>query len=276
VSVKKFYLNSNTEYEKEDSVVNYLKKICEQINPFNVPLNIRIVRDPDLNACAFEDGTIYVNIGLLARYDNEAEIAAVLGHEIGHVIKQHNYTSYDIYRDIYEITFNNPYQNRGILSTYLSAKNAFNKLVKQEEESDDISIELLKKSNYNINALSTMVEKFMELEKKSNASIYNQSHRGLFYFRTHPATNKRYDKARMVETNNGKNFLVDSIYFERLKRWAIDETIYLNFLEQEFLTCVELAFNEYLKFPQDPYYLFYLTEANRRALAYYNISNILN
>jgi len=274
VSVKKFYLNSNTEYESEDSTISYLTKICDKINPYSTPLKIKVVRDAELNACAFEDGTIFINVGLLAKYESEAEIAAVLGHEIGHVIKQHNYKSYDIYKSIYQIKFNSPYQYGGPMFPLLSAKNSFNKLVKQEEESDDTSIELLKKSQYNTKALSTIEEKFIAMENKFKASINYRKHKGLFYFRTHPSTDKRLEKAQKVENNGGKDFLIDSTYFTRLKRWAIDESIYLNFLEQEYNECIELAFNEHLKYPSDPFYLFFITESNRRALAYYDIAEL--
>ena len=41
------------------------------------------------NATALPDGRIYLMTGMLAHVDNEAQLAMVLGHEIGHVIEEH-------------------------------------------------------------------------------------------------------------------------------------------------------------------------------------------
>jgi len=49
-----------------------------------------VVDSPDINAFALPGGYIYVNRGLLAYLDNEAELAGVLGHEIGHVTARHH------------------------------------------------------------------------------------------------------------------------------------------------------------------------------------------
>lgn len=48
-----------------------------------------VVDSPDLNAFATPGGYIYVNRGLLAYLDNEAELAGVLAHEIAHVTARH-------------------------------------------------------------------------------------------------------------------------------------------------------------------------------------------
>ncbi len=49
-----------------------------------------VIDSPDINAFALPGGYIYVNRGLLAYLDNEAELAAVLAHEIGHVTASHH------------------------------------------------------------------------------------------------------------------------------------------------------------------------------------------
>jgi predicted Zn-dependent protease len=49
-----------------------------------------VIDSPDINAFAAPGGYIYVNRGLLAYLDNEAELAAVLAHEIGHVTASHH------------------------------------------------------------------------------------------------------------------------------------------------------------------------------------------
>ena len=49
----------------------------------------KIVDSPDINAFALPGGYIYVTRGILALLNSEAELAGVLGHEIGHVIFHH-------------------------------------------------------------------------------------------------------------------------------------------------------------------------------------------
>ena len=56
----------------------------------NLPWTFRVVDDPLVNAFALPGGYIYVTRGILAHFDSEAELAGVLGHEIGHVTARHS------------------------------------------------------------------------------------------------------------------------------------------------------------------------------------------
>lgn len=49
-----------------------------------------LLDSPDINAFAMPGGFIYVNRGLLAYLDTEAELAGVLAHEIGHITENHH------------------------------------------------------------------------------------------------------------------------------------------------------------------------------------------
>lgn len=49
-----------------------------------------IVDAPEVNAFAVPGGFVYVNRGLIQRATNMSELAGVLGHEIGHVVKRHS------------------------------------------------------------------------------------------------------------------------------------------------------------------------------------------
>jgi len=48
-----------------------------------------VLRDPTLNAFAMPNGRIYIHTGLLARLDNEAQLAMIVGHEMTHVTNRH-------------------------------------------------------------------------------------------------------------------------------------------------------------------------------------------
>lgn len=53
-----------------------------------------VVDSPEVNAFALPGGYIYVTRGILAYLNSEAELAAVLGHEIGHVTARHSVQQY--------------------------------------------------------------------------------------------------------------------------------------------------------------------------------------
>ncbi|KAF0164314.1 MAG: peptidase M48 Ste24p [Rhodocyclaceae bacterium] len=55
-----------------------------------LPWRFAAVQSPTINAFAAPGGTIMVTTGMLSRVVNEAELACVLGHEIGHVTRRHH------------------------------------------------------------------------------------------------------------------------------------------------------------------------------------------
>jgi predicted Zn-dependent protease len=54
-----------------------------------LPWTFRVVDDPAVNAFAVPGGFVYVTRGIMAHMNNEAQLATVLGHEIGHVTARH-------------------------------------------------------------------------------------------------------------------------------------------------------------------------------------------
>jgi predicted Zn-dependent protease len=65
------------------------KKLAATSERPNLPWTFRVVDDPAVNAFAIPGGFVYVTRGLLAHMTNEAELATVVGHEIGHVTARH-------------------------------------------------------------------------------------------------------------------------------------------------------------------------------------------
>lgn len=70
-----------------ESVARPLAAVSERPN---LPWTFRVVDDPQVNAFALPGGYIYVTRGILAHMNSEAELAGVLGHEIGHVTARHS------------------------------------------------------------------------------------------------------------------------------------------------------------------------------------------
>jgi len=56
----------------------------------DLPWSFKIVDDPVVNAFALPGGFIYVTRGILTHFTSEAQLASVVGHEIGHVTARHS------------------------------------------------------------------------------------------------------------------------------------------------------------------------------------------
>lgn len=56
----------------------------------NIPYTFRVVDDTNLNAFATMGGFVYINTGTIAAADNVAQLASVIGHEMGHISGRHS------------------------------------------------------------------------------------------------------------------------------------------------------------------------------------------
>ncbi len=56
----------------------------------NLPWQFKVVDDETVNAFAVPGGFIYMTRGILAHFNSEAQLATVMGHEIGHVTARHS------------------------------------------------------------------------------------------------------------------------------------------------------------------------------------------
>jgi predicted Zn-dependent protease len=54
-----------------------------------LPWTFRLIDDPVVNAFAVPGGYIYITRGIMAQLESEAQLASVIGHEIGHVTARH-------------------------------------------------------------------------------------------------------------------------------------------------------------------------------------------
>jgi predicted Zn-dependent protease len=54
-----------------------------------LPWSFKLLDDPSVNAFALPGGYVYVTRGLMTHLDSEAELAATIGHEVGHVTARH-------------------------------------------------------------------------------------------------------------------------------------------------------------------------------------------
>jgi predicted Zn-dependent protease len=73
----------------------YLTGIVRRVTPASYtsaggqPIQIKVRKDPRLNAAAMAHGLIIVHTGLVARAENEGQLAGVLAHEVAHITHRH-------------------------------------------------------------------------------------------------------------------------------------------------------------------------------------------
>jgi beta-barrel assembly-enhancing protease len=76
--------------QRVDDYLNQLGKKLAAVAPGEkYPYQFRCVNDAEINAFALPGGFLFVNRGTIEAADNEAELAGVMGHEIGHVVLRH-------------------------------------------------------------------------------------------------------------------------------------------------------------------------------------------
>jgi beta-barrel assembly-enhancing protease len=83
----KVRLNRNSELNSYVSQIG--RRLVPNSDRPNLPYTFQIVEDDAINAFATLGGFVYVHTGLLKTADNEAELASVMAHEIGHIGGRH-------------------------------------------------------------------------------------------------------------------------------------------------------------------------------------------
>ncbi|MEA5498007.1 M48 family metallopeptidase [Limnoraphis robusta] len=66
------------------------QRLAETSERSNIPYTFQVVNDSSINAFATMGGFVYVNTGLMKAAENEAELASVIAHEIGHIVGRHS------------------------------------------------------------------------------------------------------------------------------------------------------------------------------------------
>lgn len=189
-------INGGLRIVEDPLIAEYVNRLGQNIgrnSDVKVPLDIRVVRDRQINAFALPGGFFYVNTGLIRFARDEAELAGVMGHEIAHIAGRH--ATRQISRGVLVNA-----TAEALLRTYggnnlgtLIALNAANVALPLtflkfsrtfEKKADFLGMQYLYKAGYDPLAMVSFFERLSAEERSGRRSIPA-------FFRSHPLSAKR-------------------------------------------------------------------------------------
>lgn len=214
------------EIEKQQQVVNdpevqgYINQVGNRlitgVRKVDFPFTFKVVKNDEVNAFAIPGGHTYVNTGLIKAAQSETELAAVMAHEINHVVARHStqqMTKQYGYQLVAALVLG---QDQGALAKL--AADLFGKAGsmyysrEMESQADYLGVETMYNAGYNPVGMETFFEKLESLGKQNPGSIAR-------FFASHPQTSDRIRDVRAeIAKLPPKSYLpASSPDFERIK-----------------------------------------------------------
>lgn len=170
------------------------QKIVRVCDRRSIPYQFKVIKSDQINAFAAPGGFIYFYTGLLKEMDNEAELAAVMAHEISHVVARHSVKRVQAAMGVslaYQLVFGedgtseamNTAVSIGMGLTFAGYSRS------NEREADQYGINYMIKAGYNPEASITMYEKLMALSG-GERSVFEQ------LVSSHPESQERVANAK--------------------------------------------------------------------------------
>lgn len=167
-----------------------------------------VLDTPMVNAFALPGGYVYITRGILALANNEAELAAVIAHEIGHITARHSAARYSqgILASVGAIAVAMATDSSSAARAAQLGSDLYIKSYSrgQEHESDDLGIRYLHRAGYDTFAMAGFLNtmgKEADLESKLNGKSTSPA---IGYFSTHPRTEDRVAQASSIAASYSK------------------------------------------------------------------------
>ncbi|MBI5267329.1 MAG: M48 family metalloprotease [candidate division Zixibacteria bacterium] len=170
------------------------RKVVRVCDRQDIEYHFTVIESDQVNAFAAPGGYVYFYTGLLREMDNEAEMAAVMAHEISHVVARHGVKRLQAALGAtlaYELVFGGDKGGEALkAAVYVGLGLAFAGYSRDaEREADDFGIQYMVKAGYDPNGAIGMFEKLAALGSGSS-SIFEQ------LSSSHPETSERIENAR--------------------------------------------------------------------------------
>jgi len=177
-------------YESEATTA-YVQGVLDRLFPeFQGHMRVAILKSAQLNAFAMPNGRIYINEGLLARLNNEAQLATLLGHEGTHFTHRHGYQSEESVKD------NAAFATLGgmvvpLLPQLVAVSSMYGFSRQMETEADVEGFARLKRAGYDVHEAPRVFEHLI-------AEIKAEDIKEPFFFATHPKLADRVENMKKL------------------------------------------------------------------------------
>lgn len=196
---------------KDPQVQSYIdgvgKRLLTGVRKAEFPYTFQVVQDDSINAFAIPGGHTYVNTGLIKAAESEAELAAVMAHEINHVVARHS-TRQMTQQYGYNLIAGLLLGNQGELSKL--AADMFGKAGhmyysrEMESQADFLGVETMYKAGYNPQGMVSFFKKLDAAGQKDPGKIAR-------FFSSHPETVERINAIQQeIAKLPAKSYLPDS------------------------------------------------------------------
>lgn len=181
------------------------QRIAKQSHRPNLQYHFTVLDTPDINAFALPGGYVYITRGILAYLNSEAELAAVLGHEIGHVTARHGVRQQSAAQaanigltiaSIFVPQINTP--GAGNLTNLIGGALLSGYGRDHELEADRLGAEYLARTDYDPHAIITVIEVLKNQEIADEKLAKQEGREPRRYhgvFATHPDNDTRLKQA---------------------------------------------------------------------------------
>lgn len=174
------------------------KKIAAVADRKDIDYSFKAIADKEINAVSLPGGFVYVNSGLIDRVANDDELAAVLAHEVGHIVARHSIKKLQAamgYSLAQILTIPVPQAGPARTAADLAFTQLFLGYSREDELlADQLGARYTKRAGYNPRAMISFLEKLEENNRRKPLQPKN-------YLKTHPYVP---DRIRVVKEELGE------------------------------------------------------------------------
>jgi predicted Zn-dependent protease len=189
----------------------------------DVTYKFTVIDNPEtVNAFALPGGHMYIYTGLMKLCENEAQLASVMAHEIGHVAEHHHGESmtrqmgYEFLLSL--ILGDSSSTGAEVGAQLLAAWNESRYSRTQENESDRVGMDLLWRAGYKPEAMVTFMENMLRNEQQQG-----RARPAVKFLSSHPATSERIAQLKFLVQQYPADLRATSpVYAERYKANVLD------------------------------------------------------